>query len=255
MIKIRKISFEYSQDDRILDEISFDIEQNHCIAVLGNNGAGKSTLIKCLNRVNKPIDGFVEVEDVNIFKMNRTDVAKYVGYVAQNNEISRFTVYDCVLLGRKPYIKWDATKEDLEIVENSIERLGLSKFKMRFIDELSGGELQKVMLARALAQQPKFLLLDEPTSNLDPKNQYEVMKLVRHIAKEHNIAVAIVIHDLNLALRYCDKFLFLKDSRIYSYGDSSTVTSKMIKEVYDMPVEIIEHDGVKLTIPYPEDKC
>lgn len=253
MIKIRDITFGYEQNNKILDEISFDIDKNHCIAVMGNNGAGKSTLIKCLNRVNKPSKGYVEVEDVNIFKIKVNEVAKYVGYVAQKNEITRLTVYDAVLLGRKPYIKWDATREDLNIVESSIEKLGLSEFKMRFIDELSGGELQKVMLARALSQQPKFLLLDEPTSNLDPKNQYEVMKLVKTISKQHDICSVIVIHDINLALRYCDKFLLLKDSQIYSYGGQETITSQSIRDIYDMPVKITKVDGIKITIPYPEE--
>lgn len=250
MIQVRDIAFTYDQVP-ILNEISFDIEQNQCIAILGNNGAGKSTLIKCINMINKPNDGYVVVEDENLLDLNRNEVAKRIGYVAQKNEISRLTVFDAVLLGRKPYIKWNAQKEDLEIAESFIEKLELSEFKMRFIDELSGGELQKVMVARALAQQPKLLLLDEPTSNLDPKNQYEVLNLVRTIAKEQNIAVAIVIHDLNLALRYCDKFLFIKESKIYSYGGIESMTAKCIETVYDMPVKVVEIDGIKMAIPYP----
>jgi len=253
MIQVRDITFSYDEK-AILNNISFDIEKNHCIAILGNNGAGKSTLIKCLNRINKPIGGFVIVGEDNLFELHRNEVAKRIGYVAQKNEISRLTVFDAVLLGRKPYIKWEAQKSDLDIVESSIEKLGLTEFKMRFMDELSGGELQKVMLARALAQQPKLLLLDEPTSNLDPKNQYEVLKLVRSIAKEQNIAVAIVIHDLNLALRYCDKFLFIKASKIFSYGGIESMTAKCIENVYDMPVKIIEIDGIKMAIPFPSEK-
>jgi len=253
MINVRDISFSYD-DKLILDNISFDIEQNHCIAVLGNNGAGKSTLIKCLNRINKPQNGYVLMGEDNLFDLHRNELAKRVGYVAQKNELSRMTVFDSILLGRKPYIKWEAQESDFEIVESVIKTLNLTDFKMRFIDELSGGEFQKVMLARALAQQPKLLLLDEPTSNLDPKNQYEALKLVKTISKEQNIAVAIVIHDLNLALRYCDRFLFLKDSNIYSYGDIESMTTECIKNVYGMPSKIVEFDGVKMVIPFPDDK-
>ncbi|MFY9197706.1 MAG: ABC transporter ATP-binding protein [Acutalibacteraceae bacterium] len=253
MINVRDISFSYD-DKLILDNISFDIEQNHCIAVLGNNGAGKSTLIKCLNRINKPQNGYVLMGEDNLFDLHRNELAKRVGYVAQKNELSRMTVFDSILLGRKPYIKWEAQESDFEIVESVIKTLNLTDFKMRFIDELSGGEFQKVMLARALAQQPKLLLLDEPTSNLDPKNQYEALKLVKTISKEQNIAVAIVIHDLNLALRYCDRFLFLKDSKIYSYGDIESMTTECIKNVYGMPSKIVEFDGVKMVIPFPDDK-
>ncbi len=253
MINVRDISFSYD-DKLILDNISFDIEQNHCIAVLGNNGAGKSTLIKCLNRINKPQSGYVLMGEDNLFDLHRNELAKRVGYVAQKNELSRMTVFDSILLGRKPYIKWEAQESDFEIVESVIKTLNLTDFKMRFIDELSGGEFQKVMLARALAQQPKLLLLDEPTSNLDPKNQYEALKLVKTISKEQNIAVAIVIHDLNLALRYCDRFLFLRDSKIYSYGDIESMTTECIKNVYGMPSKIVEVDGVKMVIPFPDDK-
>lgn len=253
MISVKDISFSYD-NNLILDNISFDIEQNHFIAILGNNGAGKSTLVKCLNRINKPQSGYVIMGEDNLFELHRNELAKRVGYVAQKNELSRMTVFDSVLLGRKPYIKWEAQEKDFEIVETVIDTLNLTEFKMRFIDELSGGEFQKVMLARALAQQPKLLLLDEPTSNLDPKNQYETLKLVKSISKEQNIAVAIVIHDLNLALRYCDRFLFLKDSEIYSYGDVKSMTAECIKEVYGMPAKIVEVDGIKMVIPFPDDK-
>lgn len=253
MISVKDISFSYD-NNLILDNISFDIEQNHFIAILGNNGAGKSTLVKCLNRINKPQSGYVIMGEDNLFELHRNELAKRVGYVAQKNELSRMTVFDSVLLGRKPYIKWEAQEKDFEIVETVIDTLNLTEFKMRFIDELSGGEFQKVMLARALAQQPKLLLLDEPTSNLDPKNQYETLKLVKTISKEQNIAVAIVIHDLNLALRYCDRFLFLKDSKIYSYGDVKSMTAECIKEVYGMPAKIVEVDGIKMVIPFPDDK-
>ncbi len=252
MINIKNISFAYDAK-KIIDEISFDIGDNQFIAILGNNGAGKSTLLKCLNGIYHAKGGKVYVSGEETLSMHRKEAAKRIAYVAQKNEGSRVTVFDTVLLGRKPYIKWDATNNDIEIVKNIIRQMELEYIELRYIDEISGGELQKVMLARALAQQPKFLLLDEPTSSLDPRNQYEVLRIIRRIAKEWGIAVAIVIHDLNLALRYCDKYLFLKDGNIFSYGGLETMTPECLEAVYKMPVAIQNYNGIKVVIPIPED--
>ena len=115
------------------------------------------------------------------------------------------------------------------------------------------GEAQKVMLARALAQEPRFLLLDEPTSNLDPKNQHEVLRIVRDIAQTHNICVIIIIHDLNLAVRYCDKFLFLRNAKVYAYGGKETMTPDVIREVYGMNAEVIHHGDIPIIVPYPSE--
>ena len=151
MIQIKDIEFGY-RSKNILHNISFDMNEGHCIAILGVNGAGKSTLIKCLNRINPVHKGAVMIENSNILQIHLNEVAKKIAYVAQKNEVSKLTVYDAILLGRKPYIKWDVTKKDKEIVDQVIEQLELQDYKMRFLDELSGGELQKVIVARALAQ-------------------------------------------------------------------------------------------------------
>ena len=250
LIKIKDINFSYGKRD-ILHDITFDAESGKCIAILGNNGAGKSTLIKCLNRVIPIKGGSVIVGEDDLFTMSRNEVAKRIAYVAQHTETGRITVYDAILLGRKPYIKWDVTKADHQMVHEMIERMELTDFTLRYIDELSGGELQKVMLARALVQQPKFLLLDEPTSNLDPYNQYNLMKMVRGISREHDIAVAIVIHDLNLAMRYCDKFLFIKEHKIYDYGGIEIMNPETIENIYNLKADIVDHGGVKLLLPLP----
>jgi iron complex transport system ATP-binding protein len=158
------------------------------------------------------------------------------------------TVFDCVLLGRKPYIKWSLSQEDINLCDSMIEQIGLTKFKLRYINELSGGELQKVMLARAFVQQPQLLLLDEPTSNLDPKNQYEMLALVRRMTQEKNISALIVIHDLNLALRYCDKFVFIKEGVVYRYGDASIITGETIFDVYGIKAVVTETNGKRIAV-------
>ena len=249
MLKIDALEFGYRSNRKILDHIEFDVANGECVAILGNNGAGKSTMLKCLNKIISPQKGRVVVNEVDILKLTRLDIAKNTAYVAQKSEGSQITAYDAILLGRKPYIKLAPKKEDYEIVENIIASMDLEKFSLRYIDELSGGELQKVMIARALAQEPKVLLLDEPTSCLDLKNQLEVLKLIQNITKEKAIAVVIVIHDLNLALRYCDRFLFLKDNEIFCYGGMDVMTSENIGAVYQVPVTVESYQNQKVVIP------
>lgn len=249
MIEVSALEFEYKHNKKILEDIKFDIDKGQCLAILGNNGAGKSTMLKCLNKIISPNCGNVYVDKIDILKLKQFEIAKQIAYVAQKNESSRFTVFDTILLGRKPYIKLAPTEQDIKIVSDIIERMNLTQFSLRYIDELSGGELQKVMLARALAQQPKVLLLDEPTSNLDLKNQLEVLKVVQEIAKKENISVIIVIHDLNLALRYCDRFLFLKNKNVYAYGGHEIISRENIEDVYNVPVDVQVYNGQKIIIP------
>lgn len=247
MIEIKDISFSYPDGD-ILKGVGFAAEKGEVVGLLGNNGAGKSTLVTCLNRIRKPQNGSLTIDGKNAFQMGRNELARTVSYVAQKNEMTHTTVFDCVLLGRKPYIQWSVSREDLDICTQIMERVGLMDFQLRYVDELSGGELQKVMLARALVARPKLLLLDEPTSNLDPKNQYEMMALVRELAKEQGFAVITVIHDLNLALRFCDKFYFLKAGEGYSYGGIETVTGETLQAVYGIRAEVLEVKGRKTVI-------
>lgn len=253
MINVRELSFSYHKTFQVLKDIEFNASDGQCIAILGNNGAGKSTLVKCLNYILKPQKGAVVVNGRNIGSIRRKTIACEMAYVSQHNDSSKFTVYDAVLLGRKPYIKINPTDEDHRITKDIINRMGLNSFTLRYIDELSGGELQKVILARALAQQPKVLMLDEPTSNLDLKNQYEVMKIVRDIAVEDKLCVIIVIHDLNLAIRYCDQFLLIKNSNVYSIGGVETVNCEAIRDVYGIDVTIESISGYRTIVPILSD--
>lgn len=245
MIEIQKLGFSYSNKN-VFHDICMTAEAGECVGILGNNGAGKSTLITCINRIRSPESGSVMIDGKAVRDMSRAELSQSIAYVAQMNELSCISVFDCVLLGRKPYIKWAVSQEDIDICADVIHKVGLDGLQLRNIDELSGGEAQKVMLARALVQQPRLLLLDEPTSNLDPKNQYEMMQLVRQLAKEHGITVLIVLHDLNLALRYCDRFYFMKDGTGYRYGGAEIVDSDTIEAVYGIRAEILELGGRKI---------
>lgn len=249
MMEVQNLDFQYHSSAPILRDVGFEVLPGQCLAILGNNGAGKSTLLKCLNRILTPQTGTVYVEKSNILELPLSAVAKQMAFVSQSSPTGRLTVYDMVMLGRKPYIRWGVRREDEAIVEVILERMGLQEMAARFVDELSGGEGQRVMLARALAQQPKVLLLDEPTSNLDLRSQHEVLDLVTRIARESAIAVVMVIHDLNLALRYCQRFLLMKDHRVYAAGGKEIITCDNIKAVYQIPVRIYEMDGDPIVIP------
>jgi len=247
MISIKNINHSY-RNKVTLQDVSFEANAGECVAILGNNGAGKSTLITCINKIQTPASGEVYVGGQDFYALSRVERARHMSYVAQKNEAQQITVFDAILLGRKPYIKWALGAEDIDKCNAVIEHMGLEDFKLRSIDELSGGELQKVMLARALVQEPQVLLLDEPTSNLDPKNQHAVLQFVQEVARQHQITVLIVLHDVSHALRYCDKFLFLHDSKVYSYGDKSSVTEQAILDVYGVKSSIVEVNGHKVVI-------
>ncbi|MGO0122378.1 ABC transporter ATP-binding protein [Desulfothermobacter acidiphilus] len=233
----------------ILRDIKFRVDRGEVLAVLGVNGAGKSTLLKCLNRILKPWRGTVWLDGEDLFRLSALEVARRLGYVAQRHQVTRFTVFDAVLLGRRPHLKWGITRRDLEVTHRALKLLELEDYALRYLDELSGGELQKVVIARAFAQEPQVLLLDEPTSNLDLKNQLEVLRLVRRAVQEEGMAAVLVLHDLNLALRFADKFLLLKDRTVYACGGREVMTPEHIAAVYGVPVLVEELRGVPVVVP------
>ncbi|MEG2987971.1 MAG: ABC transporter ATP-binding protein [Oscillospiraceae bacterium] len=248
MIAVENLSFSYGTRP-ILQNVSFSLEQGECVAILGNNGAGKSTLISCIDRLRQPSEGTVTIDGEDLSQFPHSKLARYISYVAQKNEALHSTVFDAVLLGRKPHMDWGPSPEDLDVTEHALKAVGLEDFALRQVSKLSGGEQQKVMLARAIAQETRLMLLDEPTSSLDPRNQYEAMALIRHCAHDHGLAVLVVLHDLNLALRYCDRFLFLQDGKVRSYGGAETVTEELLSEVYSMPMRIYRLDNHFVVIP------
>jgi iron complex transport system ATP-binding protein len=152
-------------------------------------------------------------------------------------------------MGRSPHVRWRVSKEDLRIVDGAIKRLGLQSLAMRYVDQMSGGELQKVAVGRALVQEPKLLLLDEPTSSLDLKNQLEILQLLRHAVKDHGLAAVMTMHNLNMALRYADKYMFLKDGRVFDAGRPAEISAETVAAVYGIDVEIHRHNGNPLVIP------
>lgn len=239
-LKVCDLSFGYN-GKAILEDISLEVGRGQTISLVGPNGAGKSTLIKCIDRILKPQKGAVFIDGNEAALLNAKDFSKVMGYVPQSTkDVFPYTVFDIVLMGRRPHIGWRVTKKDIRIVAQTLRFMGIEEFAERYFDELSGGEKQKIAMARALAQEPQILLLDEPTSNLDIRHQLEVMKIVRQLVQGGKISAIMAMHDLNLASRFSDKIVMLKDHRIYEIGDpKSVLISENIENVYGVKSEVI----------------
>jgi iron complex transport system ATP-binding protein len=248
ILSVDEVRFLY-RNHEVLTEIAFTIKSGEIVAILGPNGVGKTTLLKCLNRILRPKGGSILLDGKQLVTLDMMEIARLVGYVPQRVETGRLTAFDAVLLGRRPHIGWDTTEKDLKIVDAIFRRLSMEHLRLVYIDEMSGGELQKVAIARALVQEPKVLLLDEPTSNLDMKNQVNILSIITQIVREHRIAAVMTMHDLNQALRYADRFIFLKNGTVHMHGNQEVVTPQMIEEVYGLPVIIGELGGVRCVVP------
>lgn len=239
-LNVNGVRFRYGSRD-ILKDVELEAKSGEVLAVIGANGAGKSTLIRCINRILKPQKGTVFLDGKELSSFTAKERACMLGYVPQTaKDVFSFNVMETVLMGRKPHISWGVGKKDLKIVNSILLRMGLKQFVERYLYELSGGERQKVLIARALAQEPEVLLLDEPTSNLDVRHQLEVMELIQSIAREQKKCVIIVVHDLNLAARFADKILMLKGGVVFAAGKAQDVlTTENIKDVYGVDSMII----------------
>jgi iron complex transport system ATP-binding protein len=248
MLRVNGVAFDY-RTKPVLKEITFQVRQNELLAILGPNGVGKTTLLKCMNAIFKPKKGEILIENEDVLKLDPLQIAHRIAYVSQHSEATRTTAFDAILLGRKPYIRFHATDHDLKIVNAVIRKLNLNHLALRYINEMSGGELQKICIARALVQEPKILLLDEPTSSLDLKNQLEILRIIHEIVKGHPMSAVMTMHNLNMALRYADRFLFLKDGLVFAAGERDAVTAEMINAVYGVRVEIERYHGYPIVIP------
>jgi len=226
----------------VLRDATMQINSGDLVGIVGPNGSGKSTLLRAMSRVLQPQHGQVLLEEEDIYRVPAAEIAKKMAVVSQEQGVSfPFTVRDLVMMGRIPHLKRFAREgvKDFEIVERAMDLTDTTRLADRQVNELSGGEKQRVLLARALAQEPKILLLDEPTSFLDLNYQIEMMQVLVRLRIEYGLTIIMVLHDLNLASRYCDYLVLVKQGTIRAIGPPhQVVTAEMIKEVYGCEVRV-----------------
>jgi iron complex transport system ATP-binding protein len=242
-LEVEDLDFKY-KDHNVLKNVSFKVDSPEILGIVGPNGAGKTTLLRCIDRILKPVKGKVMLNGVDIWSIERREVAKFIGYVSQSFNFIHATVFDIVFAGRTPHLSWLGREDNIDKVVKILHLLGLDDLAMRNYSELSSGQQQKVLIARLLAQEPDFVLMDEPTSNLDIKHQLEVMDIIKNLVSVSNLRVIMAIHDLNLALKYADRVAMMKDGIIYTIGETTAVlTPEIIEDVFEVEVGLISHDG------------
>ncbi len=249
MINVENLHFQYSKNGNpVLNGASLELKQGEIGILLGRNGSGKTTLFKNILGIEKPKSGRISFEGENLLKMNRRERARRIAYVPQHIHFGDLTVFDSVLMGRVSYFGMKAGREDYEAVEKILEDMKLTNFANRSAEALSGGEKQKIAIARAMAQEPKLMVFDEPTGNLDMANEQLIMEEAKKLAREKNISILSSLHDLNQALYFGDRFFFLKDGVVKYAGGKEIVTAEVIKDTFDIDVRIMEIEHQKVIL-------
>ena len=254
-ISIENTTFSYGlSEENLLDGINLNIEKGKFIGILGPNGCGKSTLLKVILKYLNPKEGIIKIENKELKEYTQSELAEILSFVPQKSSLTMpLTVADVVYMGRVPSIKnrWTGfDREDREKVEKIMQMLKIDKFKNRVIFSLSGGEFQRVLLARALAQNTNIMLLDEPTSALDMNYALEIMRLTSYFVKNESLTAVMVLHDLNLASMYCDSIILLKNGKIaYEGTPKELFRPEILEEIYGFNCEVIENNGFSYVIP------
>ncbi len=243
-----QLEFSYGEE-KVLNGVSFELDSGDMLGVIGPNGSGKTTLIKCINRLIEPDGGTLEFKGRALMDFSRREIAGTIGYVPQDeNQTFPYTVFDAVLTGRSAQSHWRPSEEDLNTVAQTLVEMGLDDLALRDVRALSGGQLREVLIARAFAQEPRLLTLDEPMASLDLRHQLEVLNTVQDWLTDERGAV-VTFHDLNLAGKYCDRLLIMKEGRIFARGGPDVLTSKTIEPVYGVEVEVNQNNSTRWIEP------
>ena len=244
MLNVENVSFRYSKFSRpVLNGASLELKPGEIGILLGKNGSGKTTLFKNILGINKPGSGKILFEGEDLLKMSRKERARRIAYVPQDIHFGALTVFDSIMLGRIAYFGNKSGDEDYKAVERILMDMHLEEYAFRMVDELSGGERQKIAIARAMAQEPKLMVFDEPTGNLDIANEQLIIEEARKLAREKNIGILSSLHDLNQALSLGDKFFFLKNGVVKYAGGREIITPEVVKDTFDVDVHIRRIDG------------
>jgi len=243
-LEIENLGLAYGKHT-VMQDLNFRVSPGEMVGLIGPNGSGKSTVIKAMSRVIKPQSGRILLDGANITGIKRTDLARLIGVVPQMPLLpSTFTVFEIVLMGRNPHLGLlqHESAQDMEITWQAMGRTSTRSLAERQVGELSGGEIQRIVIARVLAQQPKSILLDEPTSNLDINHQVEILDLIKNLCREDNLMVVITLHDLNLAAQYCDRLILINNGQVHAKGTPGEVISaENIEEVYGAGSSVYAH--------------
>lgn len=244
VLEVDGLSFGYGGDP-VLDGVSLRLDRPELVCIIGPNGVGKTTLVKCLNKLLRPSAGSVRLDGEDVLRMRLMDLARKMAFVPNRLEsVFSMSVAETVLMGRFPFAQWANSDRDLEVADGAMEALGLQPLSHRDVSELSSGQVQKVLIARGLAQEPRILVLDEPTSNLDVRHQMEVMGFLREYASNHGIIVLMVCHDLNLTAAYADRVIMVSDGGVYADGSAwDVMTESNIRHVYGVESRVIDVEG------------
>ena len=249
MLEIRDLSVRYGKRaPLVLNGLHLSLKAGEIGILLGKNGSGKTTLFRTLLGILKPESGSIRFDGRELSTMNRRERATYAAYVPQEIRFGALSVYDTVLTGRMSYFGYKVGRTDREAVERILADVQLESFALRNVEHLSGGERQKVAIARALAQEPKILVFDEPTGNLDIGNEQLILAETRRLAHEKGISVLTSLHDFNQATELGDRFFFLRDGTIRHTGGAEIVTADVIRDVFDANVRVIEAEGKKIIV-------
>ena len=252
MLEVQNLIFGYDKDNPVLRGVEMTLDAGQVGILLGRNGAGKTTLFKIMTGVLKPDGGRILFDGQDLLQMSRRERAGIVAYVPQQLDFGALTVYQSVLTGRVSYYNVRPSKKDLAVVEDILAEMGLEEISCRDVLELSGGERQKVAIARALAQQPRVLVFDEPTGNLDIANELLIINEAKKIAHSKGITVLSSIHDLNQAMFFGDKFFFMKEGRIRYAGGPETFDESTIKDIYGVSAKVVTENGERYIHYYKE---
>ena len=254
MLEIQNLSVSYGSRP-ILHNISLNIQSGEVLALIGPNGAGKSTLIRAASGVI-PYTGHVRTNDHEFISLTPIQRAKYIATVPQAVAMPpAYTVWETVLFGRTPYLGFlgQPSKADEEIAQQSLQRVNALQFAERRVGELSGGEQQRILLARALCQSTPILLLDEPTTHLDLQYQVSLLELISELAHKDNLAVLVALHDLNLAAHYADRIALMVAGNMKAMGTPQEVLlPELIAEAYCLPVQVVKHPFLDIPLVLPE---
>ncbi len=234
-LEVQNLDLAYGRNT-VVSGLTFRVMPGEMVGLIGPNGCGKSTIIKALSRVISPASGKIFLDGKDIAQISRGDLARLLGVVPQMPLLpNAFTAFEIVLMGRNPHLgllQYEGER-DMAITWRAMEKTATHSLAERRIDELSGGEIQRLVIARVLAQEPKSILLDEPTSNLDISYQVEILDLIKNLCRENSLAVVIALHDLNLAAQYCDRLILINKGRVHAQGTpGEVITARNIEEVY-----------------------